>query len=148
MQQRQAHIRPFPQTRKNLAVRAGWTSQIQKKTCFLQYLKEQYFFITIIIFKLYHSKVLVLINKYCYLARMHLIKSEYICNVKKKSYFKKMPTCNVLFIKESWKKCITVSTLILSSKTFFNIDNEKRFLSIKSAYQNDFWRIIWHWRLE
>ncbi len=26
--------------------------------------------------------------------------------------------------------------------------NKKHFLSSKSAYQNNFWRIMWHWRLE
>jgi len=30
----------------------------------------------------------------------------------------------------------------------FNIDNQKCFLSSKSAYFNHFWRIMWHWRLE
>jgi len=25
---------------------------------------------------------------------------------------------------------------------------KKFFLSSKSAYKNDFWRIMWHWRLE
>jgi len=30
-----------------------------------------------------------------------------------------------------------------------NIDNNNKcFLSSKSAYSNDFWRITWHWRLE
>ncbi len=47
-----------------------------------------------------------------------------------------------LFICESWKiKCITVSTKILCSTTVFNIDNnQKCFLSSKSAYYYDFWR--------
>ncbi len=41
---------------------------------------------------------------------------------------------------------IIVSTKIFSSKTVFNIDNnEKCFLSSKSAYYNDFWRIMRHW---
>ncbi len=26
-------------------------------------------------------------------------------------------------------------------------NNKKYFLSIQSAYYNDFWRIMWHWRL-
>ncbi len=30
----------------------------------------------------------------------------------------------------------------------FNTDKIFFFLSSKSAYQNDFWRIMWHWRLE
>ncbi len=49
---------------------------------------------------------------------------------------------NFLFICESWKiKCITVSTQILCSTTVFNIDNnQKCFLSSKSAYYYDFWR--------
>ncbi len=49
---------------------------------------------------------------------------------------------NFLFICESWKiKCITVSTKILCSTTVFNIDNnQKCFLSSKSAYYYDFWR--------
>ncbi len=47
-----------------------------------------------------------------------------------------------VFIKDSWKiKCITVSTKILCGTTVFNIDNnQKCFLSSKSAYYNDFWR--------
>ncbi len=49
---------------------------------------------------------------------------------------------NFLFICESWKiKCITVSTKISCSTTVFNIDNnQKCFLSSKSAYYYDFWR--------
>ncbi len=33
---------------------------------------------------------------------------------------------------------------------FFNIDNnnKKLFLSNMSAYYNDFWKIMWHWRME
>ncbi len=42
------------------------------------------------------------------------------------------------FIKESWKKCIVVSTKILFGTTVLNIDNSKEcFLSSKSAYLND-----------
>ncbi len=38
-------------------------------------------------------------------------------------------------------KCITVSTKILGSTTVFNIDNNNKcFLSSKSAYYYDFWR--------
>jgi len=37
-------------------------------------------------------------------------------------------------------KSITVCTKILCSTTAFK--------SSKSAYYNDFWRIMWHWRLE
>ncbi len=49
---------------------------------------------------------------------------------------------NFLFICESWKiKCITGSTKILGSITVFNTDNnQKLFLSSKSAYYYDFWR--------
>ncbi len=49
---------------------------------------------------------------------------------------------NFLFICESWKiKSITVSTKILCSTTVSNIDNnQKYFLSSKSAYYYDFWR--------
>jgi len=39
-----------------------------------------------------------------------------------------------------------VSTKILSSTTIFNIDNTKRFLSTKSSYYYDFWRITEEWR--
>ncbi len=45
-------------------------------------------------------------------------------------------------IKESWKKSITVSTKIWSCSTVFIIYNNTCFLSIKSAYYNDFWRIM------
>jgi len=45
------------------------------------------------------------------------------------------------------KKSITFYTKISSSTTVFNFDNDtKCFLSTKSAYYNDFWRIMWHWR--
>ncbi len=48
---------------------------------------------------------------------------------------------NCLFIQESWKKKTWFLTKILCSTTVFNIDNnQKCFLSSKSAYQNDFWR--------
>jgi len=31
----------------------------------------------------------------------------------------------------------------------FNFDSKNKcYLSSKSAYFNDFWRIMWHWRLE
>ncbi len=54
----------------------------------------------------------------------------------------------LLFIKESCKKCITISTKILSSTTVLNIDNKKKcFLSTKSVYYN-LWKTMWHWRLE
>jgi len=36
----------------------------------------------------------------------------------------------------------------VSSKTDFNTDNKHEcLLSSKSSYYNDFWRIMWHWRL-
>ncbi len=48
-------------------------------------------------------------------------------------------TFHLNFMKESWK--MLVSTKIFVSATVFNIDNnQKCVLSIKSAYQNDFWR--------
>ncbi len=37
---------------------------------------------------------------------------------------------------------------MLISTTVYKIDNNKFFLSSKSAYWNDFWRIMWYWRLE
>jgi len=43
------------------------------------------------------------------------------------------------------KICITVSIKIV---TVFNVENNNKcFLSSKSA-NYDFWRIMWHWRLE
>jgi len=37
---------------------------------------------------------------------------------------------------------------ITSVPIVFNIDNNnKSFLSCKSTYHNDFWRIMWHWRV-
>jgi len=39
------------------------------------------------------------------------------------------------------EKSITGSQKILSSTIVFNIDN-------KSAYKSEFWRIMWHWRLQ
>jgi len=40
-------------------------------------------------------------------------------------------------------------TKILSSTIVYNVDNDKNkyFLSSKSAYYNDYWR-MWHWRQE
>jgi len=32
-------------------------------------------------------------------------------------------------------------------KTDFNTDKHECLLSSKSSYYNDFWRIMWHWRL-
>jgi len=47
------------------------------------------------------------------------------------------------------KSCITVYTKKNIKQHFFNIGNtNKCFLDTKSSYQNDFWRIMWHWRLE
>jgi len=40
----------------------------------------------------------------------------------------KFYSLNLLFINESWKKCITVSTKIRSGTTVFNIENNKCFL--------------------
>ncbi len=52
---------------------------------------------------------------------------------------------NFLFVKESWKK----NYHSFRSTIVFNINNKKKcFLSRKLAYYNDFWRIVWHWRLE
>ncbi len=57
--------------------------------------------------------------------------------------------CTFQRIKKILKIYITLSTKILSSRTLFNIDkNKKCFLSSKSAYYNDFWRIMWYWRLD
>jgi len=47
---------------------------------------------------------------------------------------------NLLFIKKSWKRFITVSTKELSSKTVFNIDDNMK--CTNSACVNNFWRII------
>ncbi len=57
---------------------------------------------------------------------------------------------NLLFIKESHQINPTKnSTKIVISTTVFYINNNKKcFLSSKSAYQNDFWRIMWHRRQE
>ncbi len=41
--------------------------------------------------------------------------------------------------------CIYVYIYILF---FFFFLNKKCFLSTKLAYYNDFWRIMWHWRLK
>ncbi len=32
--------------------------------------------------------------------------------------------------------------------TFFNIDKKKSILNSKASYQNYFWKIMWHWKLE
>ncbi len=65
------------------------------------------------------------------------------------SVLKKCGSVELLFVKESWKKMYHGFHKTLGSKTVFNIDNNKEcFFSIKSAYYNDFWRIMWHWRLQ
>ncbi len=70
---------------------------------------------------------------------------ENIYNVTKRFLFQiNAVLLNFLFIKEFWeiqiaKKCIMIWTEILSSTTFFYIDNNKKYLlSTKSTYYNDF----------
>ncbi len=47
------------------------------------------------------------------------------------------------------QRILKKSIIILNRTTVFNTDyNKKCVLSIKLAYQNYFWRIMWHWRLE
>jgi len=41
---------------------------------------------------------------------------------------------------------ITVSIIMLSSTNVFNIDNKNDYWASNQHY--DFWRIMWHWRLE
>ncbi len=43
---------------------------------------------------------------------------------------------------------VSCSTKILRSTTVFSIDNKKCILSSKSAYYNNFWRILGCWRLK
>ncbi len=46
------------------------------------------------------------------------------------------------------QRILKKSIIILNRTTVFNTDyNKKCVLSIKLAYQNDFWRIMWHWWL-
>ncbi len=57
-------------------------------------------------------------------------------------------TINAVLMKFLLKECSTVCTK-LSSAAVFNIDNNNNyFLSSKSAYENYFWRIMWHLGLE
>ncbi len=60
----------------------------------------------------------------------------------------KIQFLNFLFIK-SWRKNMYYGFhKILSSVFVFSTDNIKPFsLSGKSAYLNDFWRIMWHLRI-
>ncbi len=57
-----------------------------------------------------------------------------------------------LFVRSIYQRILkkeSVSTKLLSSTIVFNIDNNKKcFLSTKLKYQNEFWRIMWHWGLE
>ncbi len=47
------------------------------------------------------------------------------------------------------QRILKKSIIILNRTTVFNTDyNKKCVLSIKLAYQNYFWRIMWHWWLE
>jgi len=56
---------------------------------------------------------------------------------------------NFLFIKESWKENDhSFISKIWCSTTVFNIGNKKMFLEHQICLLNDFWRIMWHWRLE
>ncbi len=47
--------------------------------------------------------------------------------------------------KVSVKAFIMLQKIYISNK-YFLFKGKKCFLSSKSAYQNDFWRIIWHWK--
>ncbi len=54
---------------------------------------------------------------------------------------------NVIFIKESLKT-EPISTKILHSTTFLTLIILRNvLLSRKSAYQNQFWKVMWHWKL-
>ncbi len=54
---------------------------------------------------------------------------------------------NVIFIKESLKT-EPISTKILHSTTFLTLIIMRNvLLSRKSAYQNQFWKVMWHWKL-
>ncbi len=53
---------------------------------------------------------------------------------------------NILLINKTWKKIIMVFTKLLNN-TVFRIDKNWEIIT-KSAYSNDFWRIIWHLRLD
>ncbi len=64
--------------------------------------------------------------------------------------------CKVEFSSSLLQFSVSISleiiSIYLTQETFliivnvFNIDNnEKYLLSIKSAYYNDLWRIMWHW---
>ncbi len=54
--------------------------------------------------------------------------------------------CSFEFSIHPGEKKWPVSAQILSSTAVFNTGNNKKyFLSSKSAYYNDFWRIMWHY---
>ncbi len=83
---------------------------------------------------------------------MKLIKHDsednsYLSILNKCCYFELINIIYLIYI-ELWQYYwggIIVSTKIWVRTTIFNIDNKKCLLSSKSAYQRDFWRIMWHW---
>ncbi len=82
---------------------------------------------------------------------INLIKSDRkeVNNVTKYFYFKYILFFLTFYSSKNNENNVTISRKILSSTAVFNIDNNKKcFLSSKSAYLNDFWRIMWHWRLD
>ncbi len=84
-----------------------------------------------------HSKIHLLLD----LEKLYILFNKNASKVTVKTFIMLQKIIlNFLFICESWKiKCVTVSTKTL---TVFNIDNnQKCFLSSKSAYYYDFWRI-------
>ncbi len=54
----------------------------------------------------------------------------------------------VKLIKSNSKDIYNVQNISVYILKIIEIDYKKCFLSTNSAYQNDFWRNMWHWRLE
>ncbi len=81
---------------------------------------------------------------------IHTHTHTHIYIVTKVFYFKLMLFFWTLFITESWKKITwKISKFLHNSIINFNIDFKiKCLLSSKSTYSKNFWRIMWHCRLE
>ncbi len=101
-------------------------------------------FKNIFIFVIYHNNLFILrdINTFIHQGCIKLIKSDSEDILQKISTLNKFCSFELSIHQRILKnKMFTVSTQILCSTTVFNMDNnQKCFLSSKSAYYYDFWR--------
>ncbi len=68
-------------------------------------------------------------------------------NITKYLYSKEMLFFSTSIHQIIQKKMCHGSIKILQSTAVFNTENKKKFLSNKTTYKSNFWRIMWDWRL-